>query len=321
MAEQDKVKDKPFGMMLITILCLALGALSVVVALHALITGSDAIMGNIQIFASLDLMVGAIIFLFIAALFLSIGLGLWYLRETSKTILLIVSMLGVVIYPLKGLILASSLAGKDFEMNTSDIIAVIFSILGVFLSVFIIWSITRPGVILVFEAREMDLIKGKIRALEEKIALGRKRCSEGEISKAELSQLRSDCSAEERLLRGKIRHLEKLRLGRERTIKEKAERKEETKKEKMAKKEEKMAKKEEQKAEKEEKKRAKEEEKEKAEEEEEEEPEEVKKKKKVKKHVEKVEEEGKEPEQVKKKRRVRKVVKEEAGEGDEKGKQ
>jgi signal transduction histidine kinase len=356
MAEHDKVKGNNFIVLFFAMLSFVLGGGCVGVALHALITGSDDIIDNIQIFASVNLMVVIIINLLIAILFLSIGLGLWFLRGWSKTILSIISGLGVVIFPLKGLILASSLAGKHFKMNTSDIVAVIFSILGVILSVFILWFISRPEVILAFEAREMDLIKAKIRSTEEKIALGRKRCSEGEISKAELSKLRSDCTVEERLLRGKIRHLEKLRLSRERAIKEKSEKREEKKKEKAAKKEEKLAQKEEEEAEKSEKKRAKEEEEkeekkpekikkkkvkepEKAEKEEKEEikkkkvkeperaeeekKEEVKKQKRVKKTAEKksgeVEKKDvKKPEEVKKRRRVKKVIKEESGEGSEK---
>ncbi len=336
MAEHDNVKSNNFGVLFFAMLTFVLGGGCVGVALHALITGSDDIIDNIQIFASINLMVVIIVNLLIAVLFLSIGLGLWFLRGWSKTILSIISGLGVVIFPLKGLILASALAGKHFKMNTSDIVAVIFSVLGVILSVLILWFISRPEVTLAFEAREMDLIKGKIRSTEEKIALGRKRCSEGEISKAELSKLRSDCTVEERLLRGKIRHLEKLRLSRERAIKEKSEKKEEKKKERAAKKEEKLAQKEEEKAEKIEKKRAKEEkEKEekkpeklkkkkvkKPEKAEEEEKEEVKKKKRAKKTAEKKPGEGekkdvKKPEEAKKRRRVKKVLKEETGEGSE----
>jgi hypothetical protein len=328
MAEHDKANDKPFVVTLLAIISLALGISGIVGALITLVIGSDIIIGNIQILASLDLTVGAIVSIILALLFIIIGFGLWKLMGWPKTILLVISMLGVIIFPLKGLLLASSLADKKFKMDSSDIFAVIFSVLGVILSVFILWYLSRPKVILAFEAKEMTSLKNRIRGLEERIELGRQRCNAGEISKAELSRLRSDCIAEERLLRARIRHFEKLRLSRERKIKEKLKSKDKARKEKEAKKEEKWeekearkeekeAEKEEKEAEKEEKKKTKEEE-EKAEEEEEKEkePEEVvKKKKKVKKvKKEEPEEEAKEG----KKKKVKKVKKEEPkGEAEE----
>jgi len=340
MAEHDKADDKPNILMLLAILSLILGICSIAGALFALVTGSDIIMGNIQILASLDLNVGAIVSILFAVLFIVIGIGLWYLMGWPKTILLVISMLGVVIFPLKGLLLASSLADKHFKMNSSDIFAVIFSFLGVLLSVFILWYLSRPGVILAFEAKEMTSIKKRIRGLEERIELGRQRCNAGEISKAELSRLRSDCIAEERLLRARIRHFEKLRLSRERKIKEKLKSKEEAKEKKEARREEKEAEKEEKREEKEakkEEKRKAKEEKAEEEEEKEKEPEEVvKKKKKVKKEepeeareevkevkrkVKKVKkEEPKEEsrEEGKKKKKVKKVKKEEPEEGEKK---
>lgn len=317
MAEHDKVHDKPFVVTLLAILSLVLGICSIVGALIALAIDSDIIIGNIQILASLDLTVGAMVSLIFAVLFIVIGFGLWKLMGWPKTILLVISMLGVIIFPLKGLLLASSLADKHFKMDSSDIIAVIFSFLGVILAVLILWYLSRPKVILAFEAKEITSLKKRIRGLEERIELGRQRCNAGEISKAELSRLRSDCIAEERLLRARVRHFEKLRLSRERKIKEKLKSKEEARKEKEARREEKEAEKEEKReekeAKKEEKKKAKEEE-EKAEEEEEKEKEpeeEVKKKKKVKK-VKKEEPEEETGEEAKegKKKKVKKVKKE-----------
>ncbi len=352
MAEHDKAEDKPFIMTLLAILSLILGICSIVGALIALVFGSDIIIGNIQILASLDLTAGATVSIIFAVLFIIIGFGLWKLMGWPKTILFVISMLGVVIFPLKGLLLASSLADKHFKMDSSDIFAVIFSVLGVIFSVFILWYLSRPGVILAFEAKEMTSLKKRIRGLEERIELGRQRCNAGEISKAELSRLRSDCIAEERLLRARIRHFEKLRLSRERKIKEKVKSKEETRKEKEAKKEKKWeereARKEEKEAEKEEKreeKEAKKEEKKKAKEEEEKEKEPEEAKEEVKKKVKKIkkeepeeemEEEVKEGkkkvkkakkeeheearEEVKKKKKVKKVKKEEPKEEVKEGK-
>lgn len=306
-------RDKSLGVMLVAILSLALGVCMVVVALIALITGSDAIKDNIQIFASLNVVVAVGISVVFAVLFFAVGFGLWYLRGWSKTILLVFSMLGVVLYPLKGLLLASSLASKESEIATSEIINVIFAVLGFVLSAFVLWYLSQPNVILTFEAREMTLTKNRIRALDEKIELGRHQCSAGEITKAELSRLRSDCIAEERLLRSKIRHLEKLRLSRERKLKDTAARKKEAREEKQAKKEEKRA---EKKAKKEEKKAEKEEEKKDAEKEgEEREARKVEKEKEPEKGEKgkKAEEEGE-----KKKKKARRIKKEKAGEEDEK---
>ncbi len=65
---------------------------------------------------------------------------------------------------------------------------------------------------------------------------GRKRCADGEISKAELSKLRSECLTEERDLKGRIRHFDKVRLVRERKIKDRLEKKEKAREEKLRKK-------------------------------------------------------------------------------------
>lgn len=325
MVEHDKTDDKPFVMTLLAILSFALGICSIVAALFALALDSDIIIGNIQILSSLDLTAGAIVSIIFAVLFIVIGIGLWKIMGWPKTILLVISILGVVIFPLKGLLLASSLAGKHFHMDSSDIIAVIFSFLGVILSVFILWYLSRPGVILAFEAKEMTSLKKRIRILEERIELGRQRCNAGEISKAELSRLRSDCIAEERLLRARIRHFEKLRLSRERKIKEKLKSKEEARKEREDRREEREAEKEERReekeAEREEKRRAKEEKAEKEEKKEKKPEEEAEegakegiKKKKVKKEEpgEEVDEEVKEV-----KKKVKKVKKEEPEEVEE----
>ena len=95
------------------------------------------------------------------------------------------------------------------------------------------------------------LTKRKISAIEHKIHLGKQRCNAGEMSKAELANLRSECLTKEKVLRGRIRHLDKIRLGRERKQKEAEDRKVERWEEKQARKEKKKAEKEEKKAEKE----------------------------------------------------------------------
>ncbi len=316
MAEHDKANDKPFVVTILAIISLALGISGIVGALIALVIGSDIIIGNIQILASLDLTVGAIVSIIFAVLFIVIGYGLWKLMGWPKTILLVISMLGVVIFPLRSLLLASSLYSLSKEgskIETSEIIAMILTVLGVIFSVFILWYLSRPGVILAFEAKEMTSLKKRIRGLEERIELGRQRCNAGEISKAELSRLRSDCIAEERLLRARVRHFEKVRLSRERKIKEKLKSKEEARKEKEAKMEEKWAEKE---ARKEEKEAEKEEKREEKEAKKEEKKEEKKKAKEEEEKAEEEEEKEKEPEEVvKKKKKVKK--KEAEGEAEE----
>jgi hypothetical protein len=77
--------------------------------------------------------------------------------------------------------------------------------------------------------------KKHIVMLKEKMEIGRKRCNEGEISKAELANLRSECLAEERVLKGRIRHFEKVRLVRERKIKDRLEKKKKAKEERIEK--------------------------------------------------------------------------------------
>ncbi|UCG69239.1 MAG: hypothetical protein JSV09_15915 [Thermoplasmata archaeon] len=265
--------EKLLGLKIVAIIIIALGIVLFLGALYTVVTRSDAIIDNVRIFSLLDVMVAADVLAAVAGLFFFVGFGMWFLRGWAKSILLVLSMLSIVLYPLTGLLLISSVAENEWEVETSEIVSAIFTVLGIILSMFFLWYLSRPKVVLAFEAREMSLTKKKIRALEEKIELGRQQCNAGEITKAELSKLRSDCLAEERLLRAKIRHYEKVRLGRERKIKETALKKKEAKEEKLAKEEEKRSEKEEKKAErkaeKEEKKEAKEKKEEKTEEKEE----------------------------------------------------
>jgi len=240
---------KPLGIVLLTIFSFALALLLIIVPLYVLITDSCAIKDNIQLFISLPVVSAVAISVIMAALFLLVGFCLWFLRGLAKTILLVLSGLGIVVFPLKGLMVASTMGGEGKEIAASEIIGVVSAVIGVFLSLVILYYLSRPNVILEFEAKEMALVKKKIRSIEEKIEVGRKQCGSGMITKAELAKLKSDCIAEERLLRGRIRHLEKVRLSRERMIKDAKTKKKEAKEEKQKKKEEKMEKKEEKKAE------------------------------------------------------------------------
>jgi hypothetical protein len=310
---------KLLGLKIVAIIIIALGIFLFLGGLYAAVTRSDAVIDNVRIFSLMDVMVAAYVLAVVAGLFFLVGFGMWFLRGWAKSILLVLSMLGIVLYPLTGLLLVSSVAENEWKVETSEIVSAIFTVLGIILSVYFLWYLSRPRVVLAFEAREMTLAKKKIRALEEKIELGRQQCNTGEITKAELSKLRSDCLAEERLLRARIRHFEKVRLGRERKIKERLQKKEEAKEEKLEQKEEKRAQKEEKKAEKKaerkEKKKEKEGEDEKSEEGKESEKKGEKKKKKPK------ESENEKVEAKKKKNKDKSTEKKDTGEKAEKEKQ
>jgi hypothetical protein len=288
MAKKEKRKDMWKDMQrvitLFAILSFALGFAMVASSIFSIVTDSNSIYENIRLLSSLDLAFASIVAVILSVPFFFTGLGLWFLRGWAKTILTVLAALGIIYFVLSGLLLASALSDEG-EMVTSDIIGAVIIAIGILLSVLIIWFFTRQSMILSFEAKEMKLTKRKIRALEEKIELGRQRCNAGEISKAELSKLRADCLAEERLLRARIRHFEKIRLSRERKIKDRIESKKKAKKVKEEKREKKRAEKEEEEEEEEEEEKPKKKAKKKKTEDEE------KPKKKVKKSKKKVEEE------------------------------
>lgn len=87
----------------------------------------------------------------------------------------------------------------------------------------------------------------ELKLIEEKIEVNRQKCEAGEITKGDLKNRKTKFLTDSRLIRGKIRRLEKIRLNEERRVKELATRKKEKKKEKAKKKEEKKLKKEEKK--------------------------------------------------------------------------
>ncbi|UCE37005.1 MAG: hypothetical protein JSW00_16160 [Thermoplasmata archaeon] len=244
MAVKDKGKKRMQGVMLLSVLSFALGFILIGAGIFSVVTNSDSIMSNINLVAQQDVTAAAAASMIISIIFFFIGLGLWFTRGWAKSILLIFAGLGLIYFILRGLFIASSVASSRDGITSSETIGSGITAICLVASIFILWYFTRQSVIILFEAKEMKLTKRKIRAIEEKIELGRQRCNAGEISKAELSKLRSDCIAEERLLRAKIRHFEKLRLSRERKIKEKVEGRKKAKEEKQAKKEKKLAEKE-----------------------------------------------------------------------------
>ena len=175
-----------------------------------------------------------------AVIILVLGYSLWRMVGISRTIIMAISGLGIVFYPLKALIMASELLQPNHEITGSEAISAVLTVLGIFFSLFVLLVLSRQEVILAFEANEVVRIKRRLVHLREKMEVGRKRCAEGEITKAELSKLRSECLTEERELKGRIRHFDKVRLARERKIKDRLEKKEKAKEEKAKRRKEKM---------------------------------------------------------------------------------
>ncbi|UCE74387.1 MAG: hypothetical protein JSV56_01425, partial [Methanomassiliicoccales archaeon] len=108
MAEHDKAGDRPIVLVLFSVMLFALGIVMVIIAIHAIVSGSDTNLDYILVLASLDVMIAAIMSVIFAIILFVIGLGLWNLRGWSKSILMVFTGLGVVIFPLKGLLMASS---------------------------------------------------------------------------------------------------------------------------------------------------------------------------------------------------------------------
>ena len=276
------IEKRPNYIILIVVGLLAVGIYMAIISVHALITGSEY--EGILVLESLDSTTSALVSVVFGVIFFILGFGLWNMMGWTRIVILMFAGLGIVFYPLRGLVIAADLAAPNYAVLTSDIIGVILTVLGVIFSFFVLLILSKQEVILAFEANEMVRIRRRIGFLKEKMEIGRKRCNEGEISKAELSNLRSECLAEERLLKGRIRHFEKVRLGRERKIKERLEKKEKSKEEKIEKRKEKEAQKEEKKKEKEEEEEEEEDQKEeKTEKDQKEEDEETKKEQKKKK--------------------------------------
>ncbi len=94
----------------------------------------------------------------------------------------------------------------------------------------------------------IDKCHRELKLIEDKIEVNRQKCEAGEITKGDFKNRKTKFLTDARLIRGKIRRLEKIRLNQERKVKELATRKEEKKKEKAKKKEEKKLRKEEKKA-------------------------------------------------------------------------
>jgi hypothetical protein len=253
MAKHQEIRDKSIGIVILTVFCFALGVFALATAIIALVFGSDTIANVSSMLGSLDAIFVGTIGIVFACLFFAIGVGFRFLRGWAKSILLVLTALGVILYPLRLALFTATLTRQKTKINNPDIISLVMMIIGAVLSLFIVWYISRQKLILTFEAREMELIERKIKTLDERIELGRQRCNAGEMSKAELRELRSDCKEKESVLRGKKKHLEKLRLSRDRKLKEKAKAKEKAKKDKRTRKEEKKVEREEKKSEREEK--------------------------------------------------------------------
>jgi hypothetical protein len=227
------VEKRPNSILLVVLLPITLGIYMIVTAVHAMVTETEYILDGILVLASLDSFSAGILSLIIGIVFFILGFGLWNMMGWSRIIILSFAGLGVVFYPLRGLVLASNLADSGHVVVTAEIVSGILTIMGIVISIIVLMILSRQEVILAFEANEMVRTKKRIVLLKEKMEIGRKRCNEGEITKAELSNLRSECLAEERVLKGRIRHFEKVRLVRERKIKDRLEKKIKAKEDKI----------------------------------------------------------------------------------------
>ena len=254
MVKKAEDRGVPRGVLLVAILALALLIAIVIATLHAAITGNADVIDNFSLLSSPDIWVVGIATAIFAVIFLAIFIGLIYLRGWSRALVMVFGMPGVVVYSFKSIIWVSSLTDKvldEVEVSANEIIVLASAVGTIAVAIMALRFLSRPNVILTFEAREVVLTKRKIGAIERKIERGRQRCNAGEMSKAELAKLKAECLAKEKVLRGRIRHLDKVRLSRERKQKETEDRMVKRWEEKQAKKEEKKAQREERKAEKE----------------------------------------------------------------------
>jgi hypothetical protein len=251
MAMNVTIEKRPNSILIVVLLIMAVGVYMALVSVHALVTGSEYVIEGILILTYLDSFSAGILSLVMALIILILGFSLWNMMKESRMIILAISGLGTVFYPLKALVLASELTQKGHVITGPETISSILTVLGIFFSLFVLLTLSRQEVILAFEANEVVRIKRRLAYLKEKMERGRKRCADGEISKAELSKLRSECLTEERDLKGRIRHFDKVRLVRERKIKDRLEKKKKAKEEKLKKKAKKEEEAEEKKAEKE----------------------------------------------------------------------
>lgn len=245
MALNVTIEKRPNSMILVVLLIIAVGIYMALISVHALATGYEYVIDGVLILTYLDSLSAGILSLIAAVLILILGFSLWKMLKLARIIILVVSGLGMVFYPLKALVLASELSETGHVITGTEAISGVVTILGIFFSLFVLIILSRQEIILAFEANEVVRIKRRLAYLRERMEIGRKRCADGEITKAELSKLRSECLTEERNLKGQIRHFDKVRLVRERKIKDRLEKKEKAKEEKMKKRAEKMEKKEE----------------------------------------------------------------------------
>jgi hypothetical protein len=236
MAVNVTIEKRPNTILIVVLLIMAVGVYMALISVHALVTGTEYVVDGIMVLTYLDSFSAGILSLVMAIIILILGFSLWNMVKESRMIILAISGLGTVFYPLKALILASELAQEGHVITGSETVSAILTVLGIFFSLFVLLTLSKQEVILAFEANEVVRIRRKLVLLKEKVERGRKRCAEGEISKAELSKLRSECLTEERDLKGRIRHFDKVRLTRERKIKDRLEKKKKAKEERLKKK-------------------------------------------------------------------------------------
>jgi hypothetical protein len=179
MAMNVTIEKRPNSILIVVLLIMAVGVYMALISVHALATGTEYVVDGILVLTYLDSFSAGILSLFIAAIILILGFSLWNMVKESRMIILAISGLGTVFYPLKALILASELTQEGHVVTGSETVSAILTVLGIFFSLFVLLTLSKQEVILAFEANEVVRIRRKLILLKEKIERGRKRCAEG----------------------------------------------------------------------------------------------------------------------------------------------
>jgi len=216
MAEEAEGRNVPRSVLLVALLALALGIV-IEVSYYAVITGNDDFINSFTMLSTQNTSVLAYISFFFMWMFFIMFIGLIYLRGWGRVLVMVVGLPGIVVYSFKSILLFSYIIGDimdNVEVDATEVIVLASSLGAIAVAMMTVWYLSRPNVILAFEAREVVLIKRKMGAIERKMHMGKQRCNAGEMSKSELAKLKADCLAKEKVLRGRIRHLDKVRLAR-----------------------------------------------------------------------------------------------------------
>jgi hypothetical protein len=254
MAKVDEDNEVQRAVLLVALLTLALSLSLIIALLHAIISGDMDVVDSFSMLSSMGIWVMGFFAGFFSVIFFIMFMGLLYRQGWGRVMVMIFGLPGVVIFAFKSIISVSFIESQvrdNVAVDASEYLVLASSIGLIAVSLLSIWYMGKPDIILAFEAQEVELTKRKIAGLERRIRWGKEQCNAGKMSKAELAKLKAECLAKEKVLRGRIRHLDKVRLARERKQKETEDRAVERWEDRQAKKEKKKAEREERKAQKE----------------------------------------------------------------------